>query len=64
MRVAALEEALRANTPEDLDKMISALDLLCEKLPEQLIQENGLRTLRELTKLAKLNKKINLSKGA
>lgn len=51
MRIAALEEGLRAKTPEELEAMVAALDVLCNKLPEQLIQEMGLRTLRDLVKL-------------
>jgi len=53
MKVVAFQKKLADSSLEDLDQIGGALDLLCEKFPEQLIQELGLRTLSSLVKIAK-----------
>jgi hypothetical protein len=57
MRIAALEESLKKSSVEDLERLVAALDTGCALLPEQLIQELGLRTLAALTRLVVQDKK-------
>ena len=51
MRLAALEESLEKLSLVELTELISALDVCCKKLPEQLIQEMGLRTLWKFSQI-------------
>ena len=53
MRLAALEESLKKLSSSEMDELLSALDVSCKKLPEQLIQEMGLRTLLNFAQLVK-----------
>jgi len=57
MRIAAIEEELRKLPADELDRLIESLDYSCKKLPEPLIQEMGLRTLWNVVKIVKMNKK-------
>jgi len=56
MRIAELEIDLQKKSLEDLKELGQALDTSCNKLPEKMIQEMGLRTLRDLVKI-QLSKK-------
>lgn len=56
MRIAAIEEFLGKLSQEDLAVLDDALDVACKKLPEQLIQELGLRTLGAIVKISKMKK--------
>jgi hypothetical protein len=51
IKLPVLEEKLRSLPVEDLDRLVEAADVFCNKLPEQLILELGMRTLRDLVKL-------------
>lgn len=57
MRIAALQEHLKKLSEQELDELISALELSCRRLPEQIIQEMGLRTLWNVVKIVKMDKK-------
>jgi hypothetical protein len=57
MKIAAIEDALGRLPVEDLDRLAESLDYSCRKLPEPLIQEMGLRTLWNLVKIVKMQKK-------
>ena len=63
MKVAELEKFLMGRSVEDLEKLIQAIDVCMNKLPQQLIVENGFQLLRTITNLVLQKKKKEGTNG-